>query len=280
MFRIPHNTNEKQKPGNPESTWKGERSSSLKTRTMETNVNRFEALGHITSVGTSRNGNTFIHMRLHTREGKEIYPTFFLPAGNPIHVESGKKAYISGHVTAFDENQHTPDGHTRHTQRYYADYVYVAHDQTSGKKNSEYFDVYLTGKLVRILDSGHGWKRVAIETTVKERGRDYTTRISVGYFANDRNLIRVSDLKIGATYEIITKPVTPERKKDGRTVIYDNLVAVFAREIIPREDGESGGNGSDSSDAEAPKKTNPEKEKEVVPMTVMPDLELPDEDEL
>ena len=250
---------------------------------METNVNRFEALGHITSIGTSRNGNTFIHTKIRTRDGKEIYPTFFLPAGNPIFVEPGKKAFISGHVTAFDESQHTPDGHTRHEQRYYADRVYIAHDQSSGRRDSEYFDIFLTGKLARILDSGNGWRRVALETTVKEKGKDYTTRISIGYFSRDRNLIPVSDLKMGAIYEIITRPVTPTRIKDGKKVTYDNLVAVFSREIVPREDESD---TSDTVEKKAPDSTVSKGAKEEpknitppAPTVVMPDLDY-SEDEL
>lgn len=202
---------------------------------MKTNENRFEALGWITSIKTSRNGNTLVTLKVDVGNGKEIHPTFFLQKGKPIHVQDGKKAYISGHVMAFDESQHTPEGHTHHSQWYSADYVYVAKDQGKGKRNSEFFKVFLTGRLVRILDSGNGWKRIGLETTVKENGEDYTTKISVDYYTPDRNLIRVSDLIIGNIYEVIVKPVTPDRVKDGKPITYQNLIAVFSREIVERE---------------------------------------------
>ena len=198
---------------------------------MPRTVNKFEAVGRVESIARSPYGNVYITTSINQANGKTLHPDFCVSDPTiPINIPVGGLVYFRGHIR--DRRVPGPNGKQLIDQIYYVDELSEARPSKDKHESDQFLNIKLQGKLERILDSGHGWKKIVISTTAEERGVPTICHVLIGYYASSETLIRVRDLDIGCTYEVKVHAVTPSRMKDGREIKYSNLEAFFSR-LVP-----------------------------------------------
>ena len=199
---------------------------------MEINENRFEAIGTVDKIIASMNSNNLLVTLKVRGDDGDLYPTIRVPEKAYICLRDNKYCYIKGYIHGHDM-KHESGERGYHIQNLVATQATIAKGITPDKQNS-YFRMYLTGKLIRLLDSGHGWWKYVLETTVYNNGSPLISNVSINYNSNNMKLIRIRDLEIGRYYETITNLSTRLKEKDGKEIRHQDIIAVFNREVPER----------------------------------------------
>ena len=181
-----------------------------------------------------------VDLLVQLQNGKKITPTVLVPKEVAFTIPNNTDVYVSGYVRGLDSYD-VNRKHTFHDQQFVAQRIHAAREDRRFSRNRQFFDVKVIGKLIRMIDSGRGWKKVVLETEIEDHRGKLVSKVSIGYFGPDRHLIPVSELHMGNIYEIIVEATTPERtvkRKDGteRTLRFNNLTALYAREIVQPQD--------------------------------------------
>lgn len=197
---------------------------------MRKSENHFEMVGRIVSMRKNDQGNLFIDLTV-TQGDTVLKPTVYVPKEIPVTLDLNGFLFISGYVLGTADSNDM-DRYSDLEQIYCAQHVEAARPKKHKYMPDEYLNVSISGELMKIFDSGHGWKKVVIGTDVPNGENQIVSNVVIGYYASDRRLIRVRDLSIGGNYEILIKPSTPERtrKRDNKRVVYQDLIAEFSRQ--------------------------------------------------
>ena len=206
---------------------------------MQTSENKFKMVGTVKSIHRVESGNIYINLTVTQPNGRVLKPTVLVPRNVRLSINVGERAYIEGHIYGYDRPKNAERTSGMHVQRFCADMVAFRHEKIGGYAPKEYLDVRLAGTLVRVIDSGHGFFKTVLKTVVLKENEEIPSFVTVSYYGSDRCLIKPSLLRLGSVYEMVVDTSTPEREKNGKKIVFNNLIAIAVREIVDhKEDAE------------------------------------------
>ena len=195
--------------------------------TTKTADNRVTLKGSLSRIDLLRSGEhvlTFDVLESDQEKPRTIHPVLRLPAGRSHNLQTGTEYVVRGHTMS--ELKYRPArGKMERLQYGVADWIAPA---AEADKRSAFYGVHLTGKLLRIFETGASWCKLLIEIP-QSNTSEPPRKIMVGVRKWDRSIPKVRDLQIGESYAVYCTLSSPEDKREeGR---YRN--DLVARRITP-----------------------------------------------